>query len=149
MGNNNDDQSANKGGNDKAKKTGSFTLSNTPTVGDADPGEVHKYNVPPSPPAAAPSAPPAYEDLGSLPGSYFEDTVFLVARDPRWLFAYWDFDWTKYPAAAMRGAVSQFFLKILKEDGSQETIVEITPEDLYDPRIIIQLGAKYVATLSK
>ena len=27
--------------------------------------------------------------------SYFEDTLFLVARDPRWLFSYWDFNWSK------------------------------------------------------
>ena len=128
MGNNNDDQSANNSGDDKTKKTGGFTLSSTPTVGDPDPGELHKYEVGPEPVAVSASEPPAYEDLGSLPGTYLEDTVFLVARDPRWLFAYWDFDWTKYPASSMRGGNSQFFLKISKDDGSQETIVEITPE---------------------
>ncbi len=129
MGNNTDDQSANNHGGDKTKKTGGFTLSSTPTVGEPDPGEVHKYEVA-SEPHAAPArvALPAYEDLGALPQTYFEDTVFLVARDPRWLFAYWDFDWTKYPASSMRGGAAQFFLKISKEDGSQETIVEITPE---------------------
>ncbi len=128
MGNNNDDQSANSSANDKTKKTGAFTLSSTPTIGDSDPGEIHKYESAPAPAATPSVAPPAYEDLGSLPGSYFEDTVFLVARDPRWLFAYWDFDWSKYPPSSMRGGVSQFFLKISKDDGAQETIVEITPE---------------------
>ncbi len=48
-------------------------------------------------PAPAATA-PAFEDLGELPASYYEDTLFLVARDPRWLFSYWDFDWAKYPA---------------------------------------------------
>ncbi|MEO7318164.1 MAG: DUF4912 domain-containing protein, partial [Chthoniobacteraceae bacterium] len=128
MGNNNDDQSANNGGNDKTKKTGGFTLSSTPTVGEPDPGEVHKYEIAPESVAVSAGEQPAYEDLGSLPGTYLEDTVFLVARDPRWLFAYWDFDWMKYPASSMRGGASQFFLKISKDDGSQETIVEITPE---------------------
>ena len=128
MGNNTDDQSANNGGNDKAKRTGGFTLSSTPTVGEPDPGEVHKYEVSPQPVSAPPVPQPAYEDLGSLPATYFDDTVFLVARDPRWLFAYWDFDWTKYPPSSMRGGAAQFFLKISKDDGSQETIVEIAPE---------------------
>lgn len=128
MGNNTDDQSANNGGNDKAKRTGGFTLSSTPTVGEPDPGEVHKYEVSPQPVSAPPVPQPAYEDLGSLPATYLEDAVFLVARDPRWLFAYWDFDWTKYPPSSMRGGAAQFFLKISKDDGSQETIVEIAPE---------------------
>ena len=128
MGNNTDDQSANNNGNDKAKRTGGFTLSSTPTVGEPDPGEVHKYEVSPQPVSAPPVPQPAYEDLGSLPATYLDDTVFLVARDPRWLFAYWDFDWTKYPPSSMRGGAAQFFLKISKDDGSQETIVEIAPE---------------------
>ena len=46
---------------------------------------------------------PAYEDLGALPDSYGEDVLFLVARDPRWLFCYWDFDWT--PLSVFRHAV--------------------------------------------
>jgi hypothetical protein len=107
----------------RRKNSGAFSLSSTPTVGDADPAELHKYDV-----GAQSHAEPAYENLGSLPATYFEDTLFLVARDPRWLFAYWDFDWTKYPAAAMRGGFAQFFLRILKSDGTQEIIVEITPE---------------------
>ena len=128
MGNNNDDPSANSRGEDKTKKAGAFALSKTPVVGDSDPGEVHKYELAPQEHAASAAPEPAYEDLGALPGTYFEDTIYLVARDPRWLFAYWDFDWSKYPAAAMRGGASQFFLRILKDDGAQEAIVEITPE---------------------
>ena len=128
MGNNNDDQSANTRGNEKATTTGGFTLSSTPVVGESDPGEIHKYEVAAQTPTPAQGAAPAFEDLGALPGTYFEDTIYLVARDPRWLFAYWDFDWSKYPAASMRGGFAQFFLKILKEDGTQETIVEITPD---------------------
>jgi len=31
-----------------------------------------------------------FEDLGTLPVGYGE--MFLIARDPHWLFAYWDFD---------------------------------------------------------
>src|SRR4029434_10897415 len=123
MGNTTNDQSGNPLGSDKTKNSGAFSLSAAPAVGDAAAGEVHKYEI-----GAQTHAEPAFEDLGALPGTYFEDTLFLIARDPRWLFAYWDFDWTKYPDAAMRGGFAQFFLRILKADGTQETIVEITPE---------------------
>ena len=35
-----------------------------------------------------------------------------VARDPRWLFSYWDFDWSRYSSSGMRYGYAQFFLKI-------------------------------------
>jgi hypothetical protein len=38
-----------------------------------------------------------FEDLGPLPGGYGE--MFLIARDPHWLFTYWDFDYAKFPAS--------------------------------------------------
>ncbi len=33
---------------------------------------------------------PDYEDLGSLPATYGEPVLYLVARDPEWFFAYWE-----------------------------------------------------------
>ena len=36
-----------------------------------------------------------FEDLGPLPTGYGE--MFLIARDPHWLFTYWDFDYAKFP----------------------------------------------------
>lgn len=132
MGNSSNEQSANPLQGEKVKKPAPFALSAQPTVGGADPGEEHKFEVAPQAPAApaaqAGAPAPAYEDLGELPSSYQDDTLFLVARDPRWLFAYWDFDWAKYPASAMRGGHSQFFLKINTAEGRQETIQEIAPE---------------------
>ncbi|MGB8167634.1 MAG: DUF4912 domain-containing protein, partial [Chthoniobacteraceae bacterium] len=53
---------------------------------------------------------------------------FLTARDPRWLFTYWDFDWTPYLPSAFRGGVRQFFLSILTAEGIEESLVEIKPE---------------------
>ena len=130
MPNNTNDQSDNAPAEDKAKKPGVFSVSATPLVGEQETVEAHKFEISPEPVVATmtASAAPAFEDLGALPASYDEDTLFLVARDPRWLFAYWDLDWTKYPAASMRGGHAQFFLKITRADGAQETIVEIAPE---------------------
>jgi hypothetical protein len=38
-----------------------------------------------------------FEDLGPLPTGYGE--MFLIARDPHWLFTYWDFDYANFPTS--------------------------------------------------
>jgi hypothetical protein len=128
MGNTNDDNTA-------AALSGSetstpvnrpgFTLMPEPIVG-LEP-EVAKYEVAPEA-VASELASPAFEELGELPATYFEDRLFLTARDPRWLFAYWDFDWSKVPAGAFRYGVPMFFLRISRTHGAEETCVEIKPE---------------------
>jgi len=50
--------------------------------------------------------------------------------------------------AAARGLL-QFIITTARDIGREVGLVDLTPEDLYDPRVIIRLGAKYVATLSK
>ena len=37
-----------------------------------------------------------FEDLGEMPSGYGD--MFAIARDPHWLFTYWDFDYSKFPA---------------------------------------------------
>jgi len=46
------------------------------------------------------------ENFGPLPATYRHDTLFLTARDPRWLFSYWDFDWDRIAADEMREGVA-------------------------------------------
>jgi hypothetical protein len=109
----------------KPKKNGAFQISKEP-LGDPplpDPS-THKFTsvreeIP------APTVAPAYEDLGELPQSYGQDTLFLIARDPHWLFSYWDLDWLPWQPKAANG---KFYLKLLKEDGSVEVTTEIHPE---------------------
>jgi soluble lytic murein transglycosylase len=50
--------------------------------------------------------------------------------------------------AAARGLL-QFIITTARDIGRDVGLVDVTPEDLYDPRVIIRLGAKYVSTLSK
>ena len=50
--------------------------------------------------------------------------------------------------AAARGLL-QFIITTARDIGQQVGIVNVSPEDLYDPRVIIRLGAKYVSTLTK
>jgi hypothetical protein len=62
----------------------------------------HKFDVVPAPP------PPRQvfieEHLGELPEAYGTGRLFLTARDPHWLFAYWDLSWQQM--ADYRGQAS-------------------------------------------
>ena len=50
--------------------------------------------------------------------------------------------------AAARGLL-QFIITTARQIGRDVGLLDVDPEDLYDPRVIIRLGAKYVSTLSK
>ncbi len=121
-----DESTASTPPKEPTRKAPAFQVTQKPvTAGEVD---AHKYDIASEPRANPPANAPDFEDLGALPASYEVDTLFLIARDPRWLFSYWDFDWAKYPAASMRYGYAQFFLKISRETGQQETMVEINPE---------------------
>jgi len=55
---------------------------------------------------------PAYENLGNLPDSYGTRKLFLVARDPNILFAYWDLDPNQYQEAARSAHDGKVFLEV-------------------------------------
>lgn len=76
---------------------------------------------------AASSELPAFEDLGQLPSSYGSQSLFLVARDPHWLFCYWDIDWSPYPFSRMRDG--KVILKVYEGTGGPEVYsAEVSPE---------------------
>ena len=114
---------AKKGKKAAPKKNGAFKVAKKPVIQAETEGDAHKYEVTREPAPAS-----AYEDLGHLPESYGEKHLFLIARDPHWLFAYWDFDWANYPAAGMENGERKFFLKVIAPSGAQESITEINPE---------------------
>jgi peptidoglycan lytic transglycosylase len=58
------------------------------------------------------------------------------------------FDVRAKSAAAARGLL-QFIIGTAREVGRQIGLLEVAPEDLYDPRVVIPLGAKYTADLSR
>ncbi len=76
----------------------------------------------PSPSMPAPDAPPqngtgpkplpAYEFLGYLPDSYGTKKLFLVARDPHILFAYWDLSPVQYQEASRAASDGKVFLEL-------------------------------------
>src|SRR5271167_1627940 len=69
-------------------------------------------------PAATQTAPaktpdlPAFEFLGYLPESYGTKKLFLVARDPHILFAYWDLSPVQYQEAARSAKDGKVFLEV-------------------------------------
>jgi soluble lytic murein transglycosylase-like protein len=50
--------------------------------------------------------------------------------------------------AAARGLL-QFIITTARDIGRDVGLVDVDPEDLYDPRVIIRLGAKYISELGK
>ncbi len=54
----------------------------------------HKFEAPvKTPPVMAIPASSAYDDLGELPETYGTGRLFFAARDPYWIYSYWDFSW--------------------------------------------------------
>ena len=51
-------------------------------------------------------------------------------------------------AAAARGLL-QFIITTARDIGQQVGLLDVEPDDLYDPRVIIRLGAKYIAELAE
>ena len=61
-----------------------------------------------------------------LPASYDADLLYVIARDPKSLFVYWDLNWTRLFARAGLSA-RQVQLRIYRHDGSIEGTHEINP----------------------
>lgn len=66
----------------------------------------------PPQPGVKPQELPAYEFLGYLPESYGTKKLFLVARDPHILFAYWDLSQVQYQEAARAACDGKVFLEV-------------------------------------
>ena len=78
-------------------------------------GDVHKYEA-----TRESEGRPHFEQLGELPQGYGQRTLYLIARDPHWLFTYWEVNWSEFPAS------SKFSLKVV--GGGEERLIEINPE---------------------
>ena len=67
-----------------------------------------------------------YENLGELPRFYGRPFLFGIARDPHMLFAYWEIDW-KGAFVDKPPADRKVHLRVISEDGSEETRVTVEP----------------------
>jgi soluble lytic murein transglycosylase len=87
---------------------------------------------------------------------YFYDTIVEEAQrqgaDPRLVLSIMReesrFDPRAKSAAAARGLL-QFIITTARDVGQRIGLVDLSPEDLYDPRIVIRLGARYLADLQQ
>lgn len=111
--------------------------------------------------------------MKSVPQDFVPDLLPETVRQllyPRYFYGYITEDSKKYGAdptlvlsimreesrfnprakseAAARGLL-QFIITTARDIGRDVGLVDVTADDLYDPRVIIRLGAKYIATLSK
>lgn len=66
-----------------------------------------------------------YDDLGELPESYGSGRLFLAARDPHWLFCYWDYTWQQMEDIRRMARYSELKLRVL-EGASSGVVEEIT-----------------------
>lgn len=81
-----------------------------------------------------------------LPG-YGEARLWIVARDPRWLFAYWEFNPTEHPGVRGADGTEHVFLRIIRDDGTVENTVEILPSVGHWYLPVSQADAGYTAEL--
>ena len=83
-------------------------------------GEKMGTSLKPSPKkAAAPSI--SIDDLGALPRGYGNNSIFLVAQDPQWLFTYWDIDISRHPGGPCH-------LRVESGGGTIEQEIEVSFE---------------------
>ena len=111
--------------------------------------------------------------MQSVPNDYMPELLPLTMRQllyPRYFYGYVVEDSKRFGAdptlvmsimreesrfnprakseAAARGLL-QFIITTARDIGREIGLVNVNDEDLYDPRVIIRLGAKYISTLSK
>ena len=101
--------------------------------------------VEPNRPVEQPSAETS-AGLGELPSTYGRDLLYVIARDPKSLFLYWDLDWTKLFAQAGVSA-RQVHVRVFREDGSAEATMEIDPFASYCHAEVAAPGARYYCEL--
>ncbi|MEO6738668.1 MAG: DUF4912 domain-containing protein [Chthoniobacteraceae bacterium] len=65
------------------------------------------------------------DDSADIERNYGEARLWLAARDPRCLFAYWDFRPEEHPDAFREHGSARFFLRIFREGGAGESSTEV------------------------
>ncbi|MEI6083979.1 MAG: DUF4912 domain-containing protein [Verrucomicrobiota bacterium] len=77
----------------------------------------HKFDVAPA--KQQPKQNFQDENLGELPDSYGTGRLFLSARDPHWLFAYWDFHWQQLADFRRQASDGRVILRVFEKNHSQ------------------------------
>jgi hypothetical protein len=80
----------------------------------ADELSAHKFDVAPARPT--PKQVFVEEHLGDLPESYGTSRLFLTARDPHWLFAYWDLSWQQMADYRGQSSDGRLILRVFEKN---------------------------------
>ncbi len=83
---------------------------------------------------------------GAFPSSHDTDLLYVMARDPKSLFVYWDLNWTRIFSRAGIAA-RQVHLRIYRQDGSVEGTREINPFVGHCYADVAAAGADYYCEL--
>ncbi len=83
----------------------------------------HKFDVAPKPVARKQVF--IEENLGDLPEAYGTGRLFLVSRDPHWLYAYWDLSWKQMADARSQAVDGRLVLRVFEKNHAQP-IQELT-----------------------
>jgi uncharacterized protein len=87
-----------------------------------------KFILEPQPQAEAPQTHlPAYENLGELPASYGTRKLYLTARDPHFLYAYWDLTHSQLAEAEQQAHDGKVFLQLYYQNGARLQQIQISP----------------------
>jgi hypothetical protein len=107
-------------------------------------GPGSRYVLGPTPAAA--KLPPTG---GELPESYGTRQLFLAARDPRWLYAHWDFTAEQLRQCNALSADGHLLLRVYRNTAAGQPLLEIHlhPESRHWFVPVPHAGAKYLATL--
>ena len=73
----------------------------------------HKFDVTPKPPP--PKQVFVEEHLGELPEAYGTGRLFLTARDPHWLYAYWDLSWQQMADYRGQSSDGRLWLRVFEK----------------------------------
>ena len=87
----------------------------------------HKFVLQPFTPSSQEPELPAYEYLGELPESYGTRRLFLAARDPRWLYVYWDFSWQQLRDAEQESPEGKVFLQVYIPGAERVHQIQVFP----------------------
>jgi hypothetical protein len=83
-------------------------------VTPADELSAHKFDVTPAPPH--PQQVFQEEHLGELPDAYGTGRLFLTARDPHWLYAYWDLSWQQMADSRGQASDGRLLLRVFEKN---------------------------------
>ncbi len=75
-------------------------------------------------PVVTMSAPISYDDLGELPESYGSGRLFFAARDPWWIYAYWDFSWQQMDDMRRHASYGELKLRVHQGKDSRGSICQ-------------------------